>query len=350
MTSPPCDAALDDQDDTAVVDGEPPRFVGDLNPEARLLGGTATTEESQDVSPGKVGVWVRPRSNNQASPIASMSSSQLLTRGSVTNMPRQPLSDLIDRPIISVLVDLYFANTHPIIPILDEVQFRQSISQHRASMALLHAICLIAAKDHAAKPYLKLLDSGDAPVSVRTFCARMHKSVTTMISDGRKFRKITAIRILGLLSLHHEGYDGAEQASGHIAQAIHHSQTLAIHLHQPNDDDFELKRLFWCLWTLDRLNAATNSRPCIINDSDVAIEPLTPVESKSVAFDIWFRIAKTLNSVIALYRPTNPESVTGVEAYEGFDQIVDELGGWHLPACTLGSFGLKWHRRYNIVY
>jgi hypothetical protein len=338
MISPPCDAELGRQDDPSVLEGEPPpRFVGDLNPEARLLGDRTTPGRAQDISPGRVGVWVQPRSRNRCSPLEDTLSISLSSRDRIANPPRPPLSDLIDGAVISVLTDLYFANIHPIIPLLDEQEFRQHLSQHKVPMALIHVVCLIAAKDDAASPHLKLLESGESSVSVRSFCAQLHKSVTTMISDGSKFRKIALLRILGLLSLHYEGCDGAEQASSHIAQAMHHAQTLAWHLNRPDDEDFEMKRTFWCLWTLDRLNAATNSRPCIMNDLDIAIKPLTPSQSKSVAFDIWFRIANTLNSVIGIYRPTNPETITGIESYAGFEQIVDEMEGWHLTPSTLGS-------------
>ena len=204
-------------------------------------------------------------------------------------------------------------------------------------MALVHAVCLIAAKDLAAKPHLRLLESGKLLVSVRSFCAKLHRSILDLLSRHRKYRKATLIRVLGLLSLHQEGSTGAEEASGHLAQAVHHAQSLALHLQRPNDDDSEGKRIFWCLWTLDRLNAATNSRPCVLNDMDIAVEPLTPSQSKSVAFDIWFKIASTLNQVIGLYRPTNPDTVTGIDSYAGFEEMVDEADGWHLPPPALGT-------------
>ncbi|KAI0973788.1 hypothetical protein F4678DRAFT_486948 [Xylaria arbuscula] len=63
-----------------------------------------------------------------------------------------------------------------------------------------------------------------------------------------------------------------------------------------------------------------------------------PRRVRFVAFDTWLQIAKTLNTAIALYRPTNPESVTGLEdGYAGFEQTVDEVHGWDLPSATLDT-------------
>ncbi|KAI8669828.1 Fungal-trans domain-containing protein [Fusarium sp. Ph1] len=84
-----------------------------------------------------------------------------------------------------------------------------------------------------------------------------------------------------------------------------------------------------------------NSRPCIMSDIDISVEPLTPSQSGSVTFDIWFRIAQMLNHVIGLYRPTNPESITGWDfEYVGFEQIVDEFKGWHLSSSTLATLNI----------
>ncbi|KAL2855959.1 hypothetical protein BJY01DRAFT_231395 [Aspergillus pseudoustus] len=292
------------------------RFVGDLSPEARLLDGNPSTGWTDGILISEEGVW-GPRSDQTYA----------------------PASDLIETEDVLALTDLYFTNIHPVIPLLNEQETRKSISENTAPTALVNAICLIAAKDKAAGTHLKLSGPGERPVPVRKFCSRLYESVTRAVCIGTSLKKITLIRILGLLSLHHEGCDGAEQASWHIAPAMLHAQTLALHLNRPNDNDSEMKTVFWwCLWTLDRLNAAINSRPCVMNDMDMTIEPLNPSQSKSVAFDIWFRIASMLNSVIALYRPTNPESVTGMDMdYPGFEQIVEEMQGWHLPLPTLAT-------------
>ncbi|KNG82568.1 hypothetical protein ANOM_009941 [Aspergillus nomiae NRRL 13137] len=156
--------------------------------------------------------------------------------------------------------------------------------------------------------------------------------------------KITLIRILGLLSLHQEGSEGMDESSSCIAQAMHSAQSLALHLPRPNDDKNELKRIFWCLWTLDRLNAATNSRPCVMADIDIAVPDLTPQESGSIAFDVCFRIAKILNKVIALYRPTTKDPASGWDTdFPGFEQVMDEMHAWQLSSSTIATLHIFYH-------
>ncbi|KAH7160660.1 hypothetical protein EDB81DRAFT_322935 [Dactylonectria macrodidyma] len=314
-----------------------PRFVGDLNPEARLLDESATPDDSQDTTTNGIGVWVQPRKCSNCSPSGESCSPIQSIEGRPPERS-SPVSDLISEETMKVLSDIYFTTVHPIIPILNEHEYRQSLRLSHIQPALAHAVCIVAAKDHSAQSHLRLLQSGEALVSVRHFCSRLHASIVPFISNRKGIRMITQVRLLALASLHHEGVDGAEQASSYIALAVHCAQSLALHLTRPRDDDSELKRTFWCLWTLDRLNAAMHSRPCFISDIDIAIEPLTPAQSGSVAFDIWFRIAQMLNNVIGLYRPTNPESMTGWDfQYAGFEQIVDELEGWHLSSATIGT-------------
>lgn len=160
-----------------------------------------------------------------------------------------------------------------------------------------------------------------------------------------KFDKVTLVRMLALLSIHNEGPDGAEEASLWLAQAMHHSQTLGLHLSAsfPPRDCKNMKLLFWCLWALDRLNAATNGRPIIMADNDIAIELFSPGESGFPAFEILVKIARVMNEVIAFYRPGNTPTVTGWEEnFPGFDEIVDEMNGWPLPPGTLSTLHIAY--------
>lgn len=315
-----------------------PRFVGDLNPAVRFFDEIDSTSETQDISPSRVRVWVSARRpNSRSSSLESASYTSSLSQHQSSKAANPTISNIVRTENVLALSDIYFSNVHPIIPLLNEHEYRQSLGAGTVNAALVHAVCLVAAKDTTAGPYLRLVDSRDCPVTVRKFCSQLHESVLSMIAAAKSLAKITLVRILALLSLHHEGRDGADQASGHMAQAMYHAQTLALHVQRPKDDNCEMKRMFWCLWTLDRLNAATNSRPCIMADNDIGVDPIQQGESGYAAFEIWFHIATILNKVTGLYRPTTPESVTGLElTFPAFEDIVDEMHGWQLPAATLG--------------
>ncbi|KAL3965647.1 hypothetical protein ACCO45_002651 [Purpureocillium lilacinum] len=274
-----------------------PRFVGDLNPEARLLDETTSPEDAPDTATGEVGVWLQPR------PRSSWSTGAQKESPSSCPQPQEQ-------------------KFHPIIPILNEEEYRRSLSHFFPSMPLVHAVCLVVAKDSDAGTHLKLLQSGDAAVPVRQFCSQLHASLAMALLRPTSIKRMTLVRILGLLSLHHEGCDGAEQASSYIALAVHYAQSMAWHLHRPKDHNYDVKRTFWCLWTLDRLNAAIHSRPCCMADMDIAIEHITPAESGSVAFDVWF----------LSYPPSGLDS-----DFPSFEQVIHEMHAWQLPPSTIAT-------------
>ncbi|PYH94034.1 hypothetical protein BO71DRAFT_326330 [Aspergillus ellipticus CBS 707.79] len=245
---------------------------------------------------------------------------------------------MISGETTKALSEIYFANIHPIMPLLNEEQYWQSLSRGATPVPLMHVVCLLAAKDAAAEKYLKLLQSRDALVSAREFCSQLYTSISAALNRRTPLGKITVMRILGLLSLHQEGSEGMDGASGYIAQAMHNAQPLALPLPRPNDADNELKRVFWCLWVLDSLNAATRSRPCVMADIDIAVPPLTPEESGSVAFNVCFRIAKMLNTVIGLYRPNTKDPTSGWDTdCPAFEQIIDEMHAWSLRSATIAT-------------
>ncbi|KAJ6024802.1 hypothetical protein N7540_005599 [Penicillium herquei] len=246
-------------------------------------------------------------------------------------------ADIVSLQTVKFLSKIYFANVDPIVPLPDENEYWQGLARGTISIPLVHVVCPIAAKDSAAEKNLRPLHSKEKTIPVRKFCSRLYSSITSSISHPVSMRKITIMRVLGLLSLHQEGSDGGENASSYISQAIHYAQSLALHLPRPNDTEGCLKRAFWCLWTLDRLNSATNSRPCFIADMDIAVSDLVPEEPSYVAFNVWFRVAKMLNKVIGLYRPSIEKCLSVLDSdFPGFDQIMDEMDAWDLPASTVG--------------
>ncbi|KAH7130916.1 hypothetical protein EDB81DRAFT_696049 [Dactylonectria macrodidyma] len=288
---------------------------------------------------GECGVWIQPRSTQHDDVDAASDSSPKHSHCRLECQAPQG-SDLVSYDIIKTLSDLYFNNINPIIPLLGEEEFRGNLSQSSATTSLVHAVCLVAAKGNEAKSHLKLLQSGDKLLSVRHFCTKLHSSIMKELAWRAPIPKMTLIRILGLLSLHHEGSDGAEQASSCLSQAVHYAQTLGLQLQLPRrkDNSAAMKRVFWCLWTLDRLNAAIHSRPCCMADIDIAVDYLTPEESGSKAFDVWLKIAKLLNQVISLYRPRSGGPFPELDAgFPGFEGIMDEMQAWQLSHSTVAT-------------
>ncbi|KAH9229419.1 hypothetical protein K456DRAFT_40293 [Colletotrichum gloeosporioides 23] len=213
-----------------------PRFVSDLNPESRLLDAENYCEQPQNLSPEIVGIWVQPQPGlgivqndfQQDSPWRNHTSSEI---GGAAD------SEVLAFDTIVKLSDIYFNNIQPILPLLNEQDYRQ-LAKETLPVALAHAVCLVAAKAAAAERHLRLRHAGHIPVSTRQLCSHLHASLISTLHNTKHLRKITVIRIMALLSLHHEGADGAEQASGFVAQAIHSAQSIALHLCRPVDDGY----------------------------------------------------------------------------------------------------------------
>ena len=246
--------------------------------------------------------------------------------------------------VLGPLIDIYFKKIHPILPLLDEAEFRQNHAGGIVPEPMVHAMCLSASKDSEAEPHLRLSDS-PTTIPARQFCTILHGSIVGALKVPVRFEKITLIRILALTSLHSEGADGAEEASLMLSQAMHYAQTLAIHLGQqaatPAGNEMVMKRLFWCLWILDRSSAAMNGRPIIMSDIDIAIETFADGESGFPAFEAWLKICQLLNKVIDLYRPTQDMSATGWEdPFPPLEEIVDSVEGWSLPSSLLATIHL----------
>ncbi|EMC96525.1 hypothetical protein BAUCODRAFT_53243, partial [Baudoinia panamericana UAMH 10762] len=242
------------------------------------------------------------------------------------------------------LIDLYFKKIHPILPLVDEKEFREQYDSGNVWEPLAHAMCLVAAKDPDAAVHLKIHLS-PSTLPPREFCSRLYASVLGYLKAPCQYDKVTLIRIFALASLHSEGQDGAAESSMLLSQAMHHAQTLGIHLGQQSSNRLETglpaKRLFWCLWVLDRINGCIDTRPVIMSDIDIAIDGFAPGESGYPAFEAWIRITELLNKILSFYRPHVSLDNTGWEdEYPGLEEIFDETAAWQLPSSILVTLHL----------
>jgi hypothetical protein len=114
---------------------------------------------------------------------------------------------------------------------LNKEEFLKAHAEGSANETLVHAICLVAAKDAEAANHLRLDASADV-LAPREFCSRVHATVMAALRRPSQFEKLTIIRALAITSLHAEGQDGGEEATLCLTQALHYSQTLGLHLGQ----------------------------------------------------------------------------------------------------------------------
>lgn len=329
----------------------PQRFVGYLNPETVFLDQTERAPDRQTVSHGdRVGVWLDKRELDSVFRREGVISHDTSTGNGAANDAgpdvatrnrRAQESAVLEISDQDALIAIYFSGINPLFPILhDEESFSRGRTEGHVSSILILALCLVTAKDFRAEPYLRLRSDPTVVMKPRDFARRMYASITEALKSDVKIEKVTLIRILALTSLHSEGPDGAEESSLHLAQAIHHAQTIGLHIGRSDESrsDPAMGKLFWCLWGLDKLNAAINGRSVMISDYDLGVSRFATGKEGDAAFEVLLELLSMLNKVIDLYRPATSPAVTGWEdEYPAFEAIVDRYSGWKLSSSLLGT-------------
>ncbi|KAJ5496380.1 transcriptional regulator family: Fungal Specific TF [Penicillium fimorum] len=317
------------------------RFVGDLNPESLIR--ERLDEPTGSPLRDRIGIWVNSPAAQKAKP-RSAQRGQATAGEYGTNFPAETAMDghaialLLHQRFTAgmqacerlplgtrqYLSDIYFSKVNHIVPIVDQESI-QSQSEGMASVFLEKAICLAAAKTCAANPYLRLVSDGPI-LSSRQFCSEIYKGLVVAMDAELEPDRLTRIRILALMSLHCEGLEGAEAASLHLCQAIHQAQTVGLHLGRPNQTSTDsLTKLFWCLWTLDKMHASIGGRPVLLADRDIGVvKPSVRAQTSRGAFDVWLAVSDLLATVISFYRPSAETTSGWEEGFPAFEDIVGE--------------------------
>ncbi|CAG8424452.1 unnamed protein product [Penicillium salamii] len=328
------------------------RFVGDLNPESLIR--ERLDEPTGSPLRDRIGLWInspaaqkaKPRnvtgqaeSSNAPDANDEHATASLLQQRFAAGMQacRQlPLSTR--EPLIAI----YFNKVNHIIPIVDQ-GFIQAQADGSASVFLEKAMCLAAAKTSAAIPYLTLAPHGPLLPS-RQFCSEIYRELVVAMDAELEPDRLTRIRVLALMSLHCEGYEGAEAASLHLCQAIHQSQTVGLHLGRPNQPPTDsMTKLFWCLWTLDKMHASIGGRPVLIADRDIGVVKPDVTQKSRGAFEVWLAVSDLLANVISFYRPTADPTSGWEEGFPAFEDLVGEDAQGDLDFATLGFLELYYH-------
>ena len=336
------------------------RFVGDLNPEAVIR--ERLDEPTGNPLRSRIGLWISsPTTEN-----AGGARKKRLASG-MEPLPSGPPQPALDGQIIASvlhqryasamqacgplplttrepLTAIYLSKINHIVPLLESDVFLRDQVEGLTSVFLERAVCLVAAKDPAAAPHLRLTEDG--PVQTpRQFCSEIYKGLVAAMDAELEIDRLTRIRILALMSLHCEGYEGAEAASLQLCQAIHLAQTVGLHLDRPGRASADpLAKLFWCMWTLDKMHASIGGRPVLLADRDIGVaKPDIQTQSRG-AFEVWLAISDLLATVISFYRPSAGVTSGWEEGFPAFEDIVGENAQGDLDYATLGMFVLGFYQ------
>lgn len=333
------------------------RFVGDLNPESVLVSQSAHLGGQRH---RPVGVWVGTggESGSKEHERRSRVASPLARNGEVSDHESDIKSHLhqylvavgayheLPLPTRENLIAIYFTSIQPIIPMLEKTSLTKAYTDGTISNFLIQAICLVASKSEEAAPHLRLVESGPV-MKPRPFAERIYNGLVAAMNANIEPDRVTCIRILALMSLHCEGAGGADASSMHLLQAVHHAQTAGLQIDSPDRDreNDSLSKLFWSLWSLDKLHASIGGRPIMIFDRDIGISnPTLNSNRRKAPFDIWLELSEMLAKVIDFYRPTaRPDSTGWEDDFPAFEDIVGDYLRGDLEASTLALLELFYH-------
>lgn len=270
---------------------KPVRFVGDTHAETNL-------EFEQDGPSARrdrdgVGMWVE--SNDEQADSASSAG------GEPENTPSRTLGILeADK---RALIAIFLARVQPLLPIL-EASYTDIDHAMAMPETLSWAVCLVACKDQRSRQHRRF--SGGAITPVSRFASKLHRMISRRLHDWQRFDRVVLIRVLTLMSTHHEGAEGAEEAAMQLTQAAHYAYSMGMHLKRASVEEQQQQdaaRLFWCIWSLDKVNAAWNGRPRMSYEADVGLSFVDSLSLFDVPGRLWMKVARLLSSVIDLYSP-----------------------------------------------
>ncbi|KAJ3543111.1 hypothetical protein NM208_g3747 [Fusarium decemcellulare] len=176
------------------------------------------------------------------------------------------------------LLEIFFSYVHPMMPVIDRRDFlsRYYGGDEPPSLIILHAVFLAASRyaDNSGH-------SPDGLSEVRSHCDELHGKLRALIEAEITFERIAVIQASLLASLHWEGREGLNSAIDNLSIAVRACQEMGLHRKQqstspdPGAQEVLQRRLWRCLYALDRFNAAQEGTPFLINELECDVEILT---------------------------------------------------------------------------
>ncbi|OJJ73179.1 hypothetical protein ASPBRDRAFT_494120 [Aspergillus brasiliensis CBS 101740] len=179
----------------------------------------------------------------------------------------------------SQLLEIYFKHIHPMLPVIERRDFLSSYygSDNPPPLILLQAVFLAASR--------YMISNGkivNGMPEIRSYCDELHIKVRSLIDAEIIHERLAVIQASLIASLHWEGREGLNSALDSLSIAVRAGQEMGLHRKQQAAAQSEAseqerlhRRIWWCTYTLDRLCAAQEGTPFIINERDCNVEPLT---------------------------------------------------------------------------
>ncbi|KAL2801104.1 fungal-specific transcription factor domain-containing protein [Aspergillus keveii] len=186
------------------------------------------------------------------------------------------------------MLHAYFEHINPLVPVLDEASFWQTVRENGASSTL--SLFVVQAILFAACPFASrrtIRECGFA--NCRKARAAFYRRAKLLYRLESELRPIEIIQGTLLLSLCSSAQTSSPVNSVWLSIAVQHARTLGVHHHQHTPvsqgttlcpDWLELKRLWWVCLVRDRIIALAHRRPLqiAVNNWDAELELLSSQE------------------------------------------------------------------------
>lgn len=297
------------------------RFVCDTNPEGMFAEATGPPQDPAASSRNdEIGVWVPSRPHEPASPPFSASASPTVQAPNAP-APRPSIPfDPILLPYVREhclpcvppdkdfrqLKKVYTRKIHPIYALIPDSVLgggRGDDSDSPANIVLRQVISLAAATDPSMTNHLRLKNKGPAKLPLAEFTSALSSAIRTTLATSLIPDRTVHIRVLCMLSLYFQPScaEESEVPSQFFAEAVHHCQTLGLHLLRTGDP--ALETLFCAVWAIDKINAAANGRPRLLYEWDFAASVDECISRQEPCFRLFLMVSRWLDRTIDLYRP-----------------------------------------------
>ena len=330
---PPTPAARDDNRNS--------RFVGDTNPEGLLVEVVCPKSRRDSSHSGGVGIWICQPVTVSHAPAVTLAHRGL--ESIILPYVRDICFKVVPpAPDLAALRTIYLNKIHPLFPIFGDMSLR-GVDQSPETTLAKQVICLAAATDPSAGPHLQF-ESGSRPLSHAEFSTTLTSAIRATVDSGLIKDHLVLSRCLSLLSLYIQppSAEDADLPSLIASLAVHHAHTLAVEIKGKSEsEDREMERLFLCVWTLDRLNAAFHGRSCLMHERDFGRSLGDSIARQPPEFRLVLAVVMLLDKVIALYRP-------GAENCDFFDsgaleEIIVRAGATRINPSLLATIETFYH-------
>ncbi|KAK1673141.1 fungal-specific transcription factor [Colletotrichum godetiae] len=279
------------------------RFVGDLNPEGMFAEAADSDPAANPTQKAEVGVWLPSLNAASAQSTTSIVSrpSAMIDKVLLPYVKQNCLTCVPPEKDYKHLHKVYREKIHPIFGLVPDDSLDDGDSA--AAIVMRQVVCLAAATDPNMKSHLRLATQGNKRLSYQDFSQTLSSSIRGILDTSLISDRTVHIRALCMLSLYAQpsGADEADLPAQLGARAAHHSQTLGLHLFHSSNDS--LDTLFCAVWALDRINAATFGRPCVLHEGDIGPGLDDCFRRQAPCFQLFLSVVQWLDKVIELYRP-----------------------------------------------